>query len=296
MHSRVGLAVIPLLVGALGACSSDNGSEPKTDPNTFRYVTDEFTVDAYEEQYLCYAQTLEEDLEVDRFDYSPAPVIHHALVSRTLAPEPEGLSECNIIYKTNWLPMFAAGASTAELELPADSSYQFKKGDQILIQLHLLNNTDKKVSARARIDMRKTQKVDAKPVGLYVFGTSSFKLPPQQTTDVVNDCTMKDDIEVFAVLPHMHFLGNKLVFEVGDSTSALTESFRREEWSFDDQRVEPHELVLKSGTETRVTCTFDNTTDKEVTYGESSFTEMCVLATFVKGRVGIDACFDTSGF
>jgi hypothetical protein len=296
MRRTIILGTIPFILALANGCSGSDSSEPKTDANTYRFETDEFTVPASDERFICYAKTLDEDLEIDRFQYPSRPVVHHFLLARTTSPEPEGISECDVLFRPSWLPMFGAGAGDSDLELPADASYRFKKGDQIMVQLHLLNSSDKDVTDRAVVNMRKTSKTDAKTIGLYAFGSSAIKLPPQQTTDVTNTCAPKQDLDVFAMLPHMHYLGAKLVFETADSGGNFTEIFRREPWSFDQQRVDSQALLLKAGTQTRVTCTFDNTTDKEVTYGESSLTEMCFLVTFVKGREGINGCIDSSGF
>jgi len=43
---------------------------------------------------------------------------------------------------------------------------------------------------------------------------------------------------------------------------------------------------------TRTTCTFDNVTDEEVKFGDSSLDEMCYLVGFTTTKEGLDGCID----
>src|SRR5882724_5204751 len=83
----------------LVACSS---SKSTTEAETFTLTTPEITVPAGQERYECFAKTLDEDIAVDRFDFIGSSSVHHVFLSRTLVPEPAGLSECNVIFKQSW--------------------------------------------------------------------------------------------------------------------------------------------------------------------------------------------------
>jgi Copper type II ascorbate-dependent monooxygenase, C-terminal domain len=88
----------------------------------------------------------------------------------------------------------------------------------------------------------------------------------------------------------MHLLGKSLTFEMGPSADQLKKVFERNPYDFDSQRIELLDLTLNPGDVTRVTCNFDNTTDKTITFGESTKSEMCFLATFVADRTGVAGC------
>lgn len=254
--------------------------------------TPEFTVGPHRERYLCYATTLKEELSIDRFDYPVSPLVHHLLLARTLQPEPEGFSECDVLFRSTWVPMFGAGASSSSLQLPEDTAYTLPEGTQLLLQLHLHNATHAEATSRARVELRRSTHPKPVPAGLYAFGTANIELPPAQTTPVTSDCTPKEPVELFAVLPHMHYLGRRMQLEVGSSEQTLQEVYRRDPYHFDDQYAEPLSLSLGAGMLTRVTCTYENPGSGTVGFGESSSDEMCFLVGFARNRRGLGGCIN----
>jgi hypothetical protein len=297
MHLEVQMKALIVRIGSLvslvlgAGCSSSTPVTPPPEASTFTLTTDKFEVPAGQERYLCYARTLDEDLAVDRFDYAAPPVVHHVLVARTLTPEPDGLSECDVLFRTSWAPLFGAGKGTAILEAPSGAGYVLPKGTQILVQLHLLNVTDAPVTEQATVKMRRASTASPSPVSIYAFGTNVLSLPPHQKTSIVNDCTTEKDVEIFEWYPHMHRLGASLSLEVGPSASELKEVFRIDPWNFDDQQMQAKSLHIPSGSFTRVTCKYDNPADTTVAFGESSKDEMCYLVTFATGAGSeLDGC------
>ncbi|MEZ4371996.1 MAG: hypothetical protein R3B07_14275 [Polyangiaceae bacterium] len=280
---------------AIASCSSSESS-PESDPNTLVVQSDAVTVPAGSERYMCYAHTLTEDVYVDRFDYSARPIVHHFLLAKTLTPEPEGLTDCSdVLFRFSWLPLFGAGKGDAQLQLPDDSAVVLPKGTQVLLQLHLLNTTSKDVTDRPKITLHKTQDRTRMPAGIYAFGTDKIALQPNAKGSAVDDCTMSEDVELFGLLAHMHYLGENLVFETASAGAALEQRYRKDPWNFDTQIIEPVSLKLKAGDQTRVTCNYDNSTPGDIGFGESSSDEMCFLVGFAKNRTSLDGCLTFGG-
>jgi hypothetical protein len=276
---------------ALVACSSSSrDATAPTTSSTFTFSTPDFTLQPGEEKYLCYAETLEEDLAIDRFDYKARPGIHHSIFSKTLAPEPNGFSECKVLLRTTWVPSFLSATGDASIELPAGSGVILAKGTQVVVQLHLLNAGTAPMTNHYSMTMRKSTVKNPDPIGIYAFGTLSLQVPPKATSQQSDRCTNPQDLDVFAVLPHMHTTGKALKFEAGQTDDTLKEIYRIDDFNFDRQVVMPHPFQLKAGMRTRVTCTFDNTSDKTLKFGESSLDEMCFMITFAKHREGVDGC------
>jgi len=259
--------------------------------DAFLLETDEFTVPAGSERYLCYATSLEEDVAVDGFFYSAQPVVHHFLLSKTMGAEPDGFSECDVLFRFTWSPLFGAGASTTSLEIPEGAGHALKKGNRMLIQLHLLNTTTEDITDRVHIKMRRSTAEDLEPIGIYAFGTTEIDLPPGEEVAISNDCELPKDVEIVAVLPHMHTLGTSMVFETGDDPDNLEETYRIDNWSFEKQFVKGEILNFPEGTHTRTTCNFFNSSEERVTFGESTYDEMCFFVTFIKGATRpFDGC------
>jgi len=287
-RSRFSRASSLALVLALGVgCSkstspsSAGGAGGASSTGSFTLTTDSFTVPAGAEEYLCYAQTLTEDLAVDQFTYDTTPVVHHMLVARTLAPEPNGLSVCNVLFKTSWVPLFGAGKGDASLVAPSGNGYVLPKGTQMLFQLHLLNTTTSAVTEKATVRMGLSPTPNPSPVGIYAFGTEAITLPPHQTTSIVNDCTTSDDVEAFEWYPHMHQLGTAISLQVGTSANDLKTVYEQGPWNFNDQHMDAKSIHIPAGSFTRTTCTYTNPGADTVSFGETSADEMCYLVSFV---------------
>jgi hypothetical protein len=308
--------------GSAGAASMPSGSEPGMQPSApsdpqpgsqepgtlpeppepappfggnadlFAWSTEEFSLDAGQERYLCFASTLAENLVVSGYHVAGQPFAHHLIFSRARAPEPEGFAECDIAFRNTWETLFIAGTGDTMLEFPADAGHQLTAGTQLVAQLHLLNASDAPVSGSVTIDMRRSSVANPRPVSSFIFGTAAVQLPPGQTTEVVGTCPMWQPVQLIAGFPHMHLLGTSLTFEVGTSAGPMREVFKRDPFSFDDQRIEMLDVSIAAGDVSRVRCTFDNTLDEAVDYGESTRNEMCYFVGFAVDRPSMSACLE----
>jgi hypothetical protein len=280
---------------------AEPGDEPEQEPGihvgeqevTFR--TDAFTLEPGQERYLCYAATTEDELVIDGYHSAGAPYLHHVIFSRATAPEPEGFSECDTLFRYTWQPLFLTGAGASELDFPENNGHKIPAGTQLVVQLHLLNATEEPVTESVAITMKRSSSADPKPIGTYAFGSSAVNLPPSQTSVLEAVCTMEETVQLVAVFPHMHLLGTKMTFEVGKSEDAMEMIFERDPYSFDDQHVELLDLTLEPGDVTRVRCSYDNPHDEVITFGESTMNEMCFLIGFSVDREGLMTCTSSGG-
>jgi hypothetical protein len=290
---------------ALGCSNGDENSgttsdslpaaDAATDANRFVFDTGPYTVPAGSEHYLCITKTVDEDLYIDKFWHDGAPTVHHLVMVQTLAPEPEGSFECDVFFKTTWIPLFAAGTASAELSVPAGSSFAIPKGTQLLVQLHLLNATDSDVSGDIEINMHKTAKTDSL-AGIFGLGTTVISLPPGQKSSVHNDCVINEDVNAFAVFPHMHTHGMSLTYESGSDADHLVKQYEINPWDFGEQFIAPMPLTIHAGDLTRVTCNYDNPTNGPINFGESTLDEMCFFTLFRTEYQGLNGCVDLSGW
>ncbi len=281
-----------------GGSGGAAGSAPPTTADPFPgadvlvWQTEQFSLQAGQERYLCYAKTLEEDAVVNAYNSRGDRFVHHVIFSRARSPQTEGFEECDVSFRSSWEPLFLTGAGDTTLEFPADAGHRLTKGTQLIVQMHLLNVATAPVDGALTITMRKSATANPRPVSGYVFGTAAVELPPGETTEVVGTCAPRQDVKLIAGFPHMHMLGSSMTFEVGASASSLREVFKRDPFDFDDQRIEKLDLTVKAGEITRVRCTFDNTLDEIVRYGESSRNEMCFFVGFAVDQPRQSACLE----
>jgi hypothetical protein len=287
------------------ACSKDDKSEtppPSPEIGVFDaeggwvFRTSNFTLGPGEERFLCYAADTPHDLAVKRFSVVGKPAIHHVvLVEAEGVKEPYGESVCDVLFKFSWRPMFVAGAGNAEINIPDGAARFVDTGSQVVLQLHLLNASDKPVTDFAEVRMDQSLETDADPVGLYVFGTTSLALPPKQPSTVQSTCEVKEDVNIFALMPHMHYLGRKLVLELGADEASLSPIYTRDPYDFDQQTIADLPLKISPGTLSRITCSYENDRDQVITFGESTTNEMCFGIGFATGPAigdGLAGCFE----
>jgi len=287
--------------GAAAGTGGAGGMDPVTmdpeppfgpDADVYAWSTGTFMLEPDQEQYLCFASTLDEDLIINGYGTLGAPFVHHLILARTRAPEPDGFAECDVAFRNTWDTLFISGAGASKLEFPADAGHELPKGTQILVQMHLLNLTEAPVQGSVAIDMRRSTIANPRPVSSFIFGTAAVELPANQQSEVVGTCPMWQSIQLIAGFPHMHLLGTSMHFEVGSSESTLHEVFKRDPFTFDDQRIDPVELTIAAGDITRVRCSYENTLDQAVGYGESTRNEMCYFVGFAIDLSSQSACLE----
>jgi len=269
---------------ALSSCSSSSDSAPSTPPQTslpgdeILFSTDDYVIAPGEEKYVCWAH----DLPADRNavireisgDYGPAT--HHVFFAWTLAPEPEGEHECPVLFKTTWIPVYLGGKNTSPLSLPDGAAIDLGRGKQMVLQLHMQNVTAAPITNRVTMHM-KLRDGDAgfEPAGIFGLDDRDILLPPN-TADVQSSMSCKPgkDMNVFAVLGHMHKLGKQLSVSKNDSV------VYDEKWNFDEQPITPFQMTVGQSDSVGIACTHSNTLNQAVTYGESSDQEMCATILY----------------
>jgi hypothetical protein len=118
---------------------------------------------------------------------------------------------------------------------------------------------------------------------------------PEATVE--GDFTMAESpSRVFAVVPHMHYLGSSLHLRVhqwdGTEACLLREPYYDFHWQVMQRFVDDAVLSLEGGESATLTCTYDNSAENQpyvngqqlrstdVSYGESSLEEMCMAWVF----------------
>jgi copper type II ascorbate-dependent monooxygenase-like protein len=112
--------------------------------------------------------------------------------------------------------------------------------------------------------------------GIPNFG---FQIPPQ-TSPYTSSHTMTSPVGaiVYGVFPHMHLLGQEIRLDVDGQCAADVPAwnFSWQGFYFYDDRT----VVVKPGSSLTVTCTWNNPTDRTVTWGEGTTDEMCLMGFY----------------
>jgi hypothetical protein len=280
-----------LLLGLLPSC----GTQP-SGPAPVILSSDDYTLQPGDERYYCYTMTLPTDRETAGIAFRPeyGAGTHHIFFGYTLSPEPDGFSECNVLLRETWIPLFVGGQGTTDLELPAGAANLLPAGTQLLLQIHLQNPTSDPITAHTAVQMDVTTPTDDLiAAGIFGFDDRRVAIPPHSTgAQQVLTCTPGHQMEVFAVLGHMHQYGQRI--EIFRGMPDTGEMLFDELFTFRDQPTVPMHFTVTPSDTISVRCTYDNPNDTAVNYGESSLDEMCVGVFYYTTSAGLDGCIGTN--
>src|SRR5678810_645027 len=110
---------------------------------------------------------------------------------------------------------------------------------------------------RDRIRMVRSKDANPEPVRVFAFGTTDIHVPPQKTTTLAGSCTVKNDVRLFAFMPHMHLLGKRLELLTGPDENSLQSVFVRDPYDFNNQYIEPLPLNIPAGSAVQTRCTYE---------------------------------------
>ncbi len=258
-------------------------------------VSAPYTLQPGEEKYFCYTMDLpaDRDIAITKLTPTYGEGTHHILFSQTIAPEPDGFSECNVLIRTTWVPLYAGGKDSGPLALPDNTGFKpLERGQQVLMQLHLQNASDEPITDTTSIRIDYVDATpDLIPASIYGLDNRKLTIPPHTTaSESEMSCVIGRDLDVFAVLGHMHKHGVHL--DVSRGATAGEEMLFEENWDFELQPVTMTSFHVNQGDNLFLRCTHENETDTPVLYGESSDTEMCSFVMYYAPSTALDGCIN----
>jgi hypothetical protein len=299
-----------LMVFALAACggSSDpsttsdaTGDNPDAfvDPDGFvSLLSGGWNLQPGEEGYFCVYATVPEDTYIKGFRPIGPPGTHHTVLTTYSGTTPaDGTVRCNV--GTNGQNMiYGSGVGAPDFEFPATVGLFLRKGQRLLLNLHLYNATDNPLSGVSGT-LYKPATVDEVPnlAELVLAGpTIGLNVPTGVSTQTGN-CQLSnvanEPIHVFALSQHMHKLGTHMKSVITRAPELVLQDIP---YNFEEQKfhlLDEHIQLMPNDT-LRTECTFNNTTGGTVRFGESSDDEMCFTDIFYYPAQGAD--YICSGF
>jgi len=279
----IALGLLPSIV----ACGGSDTVPPKvTSPSTAAQtewttlLTGDWSQAPGTEGYTCVRNTNADDLYVNSFEAINPLGTHHTLLTMGAANGPDETTKCSAA-DNRPLSVFGSGVGTDPLTLPEGVAIRIPRDTQLLLNLHLYNTGSKEITGTSGTRVRTIPKDEVEYVAEGVLaGPIGLNIPAGQTTESVGYCTMKNDVTIIAVAPHMHQIGihERIVAETsGEGDVVLHDA----PYDFNEQSyhlVEP--IKLAKGDRVRVECTHKNTKTYDVGFGDSSDAEMCFAGLY----------------
>lgn len=266
---------------AAPAANSGNASAPSAtawEP----LIQGAWKLDAGEEGYRCARLTIAEDLYLKEFQPIAPPGTHHTLLSVDDMPtKADGISTCSAA-DTGHTTLLGSGAGEhySAGELPKGVAYKVAKGTQLNLNLHLFNVGDTPLEGTSGVKVRKTSADQVEQYAEVILaGTIALSIPHGSSTSS-GTCTLQHDTTVFAVSPHMHQLGTHLKATAQRASGESVMLYDGAYDFFEQRQYAAGPLQLKAGDKVHVDCTYDNQSDRTVSFGESSLDEMCFVGVY----------------
>lgn len=207
---------------------------------------------------------------------------HHAVLFRSVAPEPAGtIRDCtSLADMVNLIPVISSINFGLE-SFPENTALKVAAGTQLVVQQHYVNTGDQPIRVRDVLHLTVLPKEEVKTLaGFYGLGSVDFNLPPDGGVEQIVElsCAAPRDMNILLMGPHMHEWGKRIVTEVLRPEGPPSEVIRVDPWLAqyrDEPPVKEYSLeaplVLKAGDVIHTTCVFDNTSDRELKFPS----EMC---------------------
>jgi hypothetical protein len=227
-------------------------------------------------------------------------VLHHWLLFATDEGDPPGshkTSPLPTLIGTN--PVLLAGWAVGgpNLVAPKDVGFELPDpGKTINVQWHFYNSTGSPQTDASALQICVVPKAMRAHVGGVTWlGTEDLGgnkwfggegMPPHQESTFKTTCDpartgmgADESIHIIGFEPHMHKIGKNMKTEV-QHANGMIETIFDKPFSFGNETHYYQDYELKPGEQLITSCTFNNTGDVGVPFGESSDTEMCYQFTF----------------
>jgi hypothetical protein len=285
MALRIGVLAVGLSL--LSGCGSDDSTAkvgddggPPDDGPAVDFVTQDYELEPGDEKYICYTMNLpDRDVAIDKITPTYGKGTHHIFFAFTIAEEPEAVFDCPVLFKVTWIPLYLGGVDSGPLVLPDGAAFRMPPGQQIMVQLHLQNTTAEPIKDHVSMRLREAEPTDLLPAGVFGMDNRVIAVPPgSESVKSSMTCSPRRDMDVFAILGHMHKYGQRLdLFRTG---AAGNEPLFSQVWNFDEQPTTPVSLQFAQSDELLLECSHGNPTSNPIGYGESSDNEMCAIVFY----------------
>jgi hypothetical protein len=275
------------------SCAAEAGVAPSSipttacTPDTHLRATSAFTLNAQTplDDYVCYGVDIASTDPRQVIGIAPhiddTRIVHHVLLMQSDDSYPSDPTPCNAGLAIDWRLVSAWAPGTGVLELPPEAGFPLGSGTtHWVVQVHY-NNALGLTSAtdQSGFDVCTTTTLREYDAGIVAFGGTDIDLPPLSKRTL--DCRYAlpqsfDGATFFNAMPHMHKLGVALSSIVTPSAGGADVTIvNQPSFSFQDQYLFPIDVTVHGGDVVDTKCTWNNSTDSEVTFGEGTGNEMC---------------------
>ncbi len=240
------------------------------------------------DEYVCFGVEAPSDvarhITAIGVDIDNETIIHHILLLQSPTPVAAQGEPCNFV-NLNWKLVYAWGPGTPPLALPEEAGYPIGPSEpgHFVLQMHynnvqgLVGETD-----QTGISLCTTETLRPYDADVMAFGGTNFTdIPPSQTATLACSTPIPAlvgsafPVTVFQAWPHMHQLGRAMTGSIAKQGGGDIPLVDVPNYDFEYQITYPVDVELDVGDAVTTRCTWDNTTNMGVGFGEGTGDEMC---------------------
>lgn len=294
--------VVQVDVGDPDVAGKEQPTEHPPIQDNYETGISEWTMGPGEEITKCVVKKLgnTEAIWVTAVHTSLAAGSHHMIVYKTgdqeEQAEPFGCTPFTETLSGQAFPLIITQIAEESLIMPPGVAVKFEPNQTIRIEAHFLNYYPDEITAQGEVTFDTIAEEDVwKEANMLFYGDVDFQIPAnsEYQTDWAF-LQVNDGVEVFAVTGHTHQYGTNV--EVYQATSAEDDSTPIYPldipFQWDESPVTQYDPPLSFDGENgfRFRCTWNNTTDKKLDFGESADKEMCFLWAYYYPSDGYQVC------
>ena len=257
-------------------------------------------VAASSEATLCRIVRLDntDPIDVIALEHAASPGTHHFNIWALLAAADEDVTgDCDTLWAATNMqlasPPYASQDPTFYGEFPEGVAATLPAEQLVLLEYHVINTDPEPVSVSASFNAYAAEPgtIDVYANGIFA-SASPIELPPGETTVVESRCALDAEVNVFALGSHFHERGRQFDIWPVDATGARGELvYTSDDWESPNLLIRSDDpLAIPAGGGFDYACTFDNDTDRTITYGESADDEMCMMVAIYYPDQGFIDC------
>ncbi len=229
-----------------------------------------------------------------------SPGSHHLIVYRsnetTEKPTPFNCTPFTSTLSGGSVPLMITQIPEETLQLPDGVVFELGANQMVRLEAHYLNYYPEDIVTNAVVTFE-----EADPTGQYeladflFYGNTQFSLKPNQTTTLPwTWVDVPNGSKVFGLTAHTHQYGTNVEISastgVDDPGTALYPADEAFDWAEPPLVGFDPPVEFPSGLGLRFRCTWDNTTNKTIGFGESANKEMCFLWAYYYPSQGYRVC------
>ncbi|MBX3232134.1 MAG: peptidylglycine alpha-amidating monooxygenase [Labilithrix sp.] len=246
-----------------------------------------------DDEYVCYGIDVPNDQKRHAIAITPIvdnpTILHHMdlfQAPESYGPEPRA---CSPFANGAWRMMYAWAPGGRDMVLPAAAGFPLEGTTHYVVQIHYANPShapDQKDGSGFGVCT--TTELRANDADVMAFGSEHFTVPPRSNYALTcnsDSPSATGDIHIFGMMPHLHDYGTSMTTTLARASGEVEPLAETTHWDINNQPWFAVDATVKPGDKVRTRCTWQNDTDRPISFGDSALEEMCYAFTMYYPRV-----------